>query len=45
MSGALTKKDIVLHSLLVIHEFGWRIWWRALVAYDKTFLQIISEAN
>jgi len=46
MIGAIRKRDILAHPFVTIHCFGWRVFFRALVANRKqTFLSLLAEAH
>ncbi len=46
MLGAICKRDIVGHPFVTIHCFGWRIFFRALLANRyQTFLALLVEGD
>jgi hypothetical protein len=46
MAGFIRRRDIIRHSILVIHLFGWRVYWRCLTSRTgTTFLSIAMEVK
>jgi hypothetical protein len=46
MVGAITKRDILAHPLVTIRCFGWRVFFRALLAgRQRTFLSVLAETE
>jgi hypothetical protein len=43
MGGTITKKEVLRHSILIIHQFGIRVYFRALFRNHKTFLEILNH--
>jgi hypothetical protein len=44
--GAICKRDILAHPVVTIRCFGWKVFFRALVAdQHQTFLSLLAEAN
>jgi hypothetical protein len=46
MLGVIRKRDIVLHPVVTVQSFGWRVFLRALTAGpNETFLSLVAEAE
>jgi len=46
MTGAICKWDILAHPIVTIRSFGWRVFWRALLARrSQTFLSLLAESG
>jgi hypothetical protein len=46
MMGAIRKRDILAHPLVTIRSFGWRVFFKTLLAgRNKTFLAILMECE
>jgi rubrerythrin len=46
MIGAICRQDILIHPVITVRCFGWKIFFKALVAGQRqTFLSLVAEAN
>ena len=46
MFGAICKRDILAHPIVTIRCFGWRVFFKSLIAgRDQTFLSLLNEAE
>ena len=46
MIGAICKLDILAHPVVTVRCFGWRVFFRALVAgQSQMFLSLLAESN
>lgn len=46
MVGAINKRDLLAHPIVTIRNFGWRTFWRALIARPGTpFLTVLADAG
>lgn len=46
MMGVIRKRDVVLHPVVTVQSFGWRVFFRALAAGpNETFLSLVVEAE
>ena len=44
MQGIIRKRDVVAHPVVTIQCFGWKLFFRTLVAdHDRTFLELVGE--
>ena len=41
MSGVITRKDVLFHSILVIRLYGIKIWIKAISRRNCTFLSLL----
>ena len=46
MVGAICRRDVLAHPFVTIHCFGWRVFFRALIADDsQTFLSLLADTK
>jgi rubrerythrin len=46
MVGAIRKRDILVHPFVTVQCFGWRVFYRALMAgRDQTFLSLLADSG
>jgi hypothetical protein len=46
MIGAICRQDILTHPVITVRCFGWKVFFRALVAgHHQTFLSLVAETN
>jgi hypothetical protein len=46
MIGAICRQDILTHPVITVRCFGWKIFFKALVAGQRqTFLSLVADAN
>ena len=44
MSGMIRRREVLAHSILVVHLYGWRVYWACLFAKSgETFLGIVAR--
>lgn len=44
MQGIIRKRDVVAHPVVTIQCFGWKLFFRTLIAdHDRTFLELLGE--
>jgi hypothetical protein len=46
MFGAIRKRDVLAHPYVTIHNFGWSVLFRTVIAgRDQTFLSLLAETS
>jgi rubrerythrin len=46
MFGAIRKRDVLAHPYVTVHNFGWSVFLRAVIAgRDQTFLSLLAESS